>query len=441
MRIPSTLFLIAVLLTSCGGGKALLKEAAALENGGLQKKAFETYEQAYRQHGKVDGLIGMRRLAQAEVNKKFSESQALCAQGNYEEALSSFDEAFRLAVSYNYLEISAPSSADFQRSNCLSDYVNFLYEKAEEAFRAERYDEASQYIKRLQRYDRNNKNAQYLELLARIYPAYNKGVKAMELGYFREAYVFFNEVVNLDAGFRDAKALMEESLEKAKFTIAYIPIKGDKIDPALETSISGAIKQSILASKSPFVELVERERMDQMIQEQMNSMSGIFDENSVIEAGKLLGSRYIITGEVIQYEHKVAQQRSFERKAYLGPTNKSKKVRYTEYRLGRGLDASFKFQILDAETGRLYASEVIPFSERDNVTWSDFEGDYTLLYPGEWKWQLISSKEDVVYHDQKERLMKEFTGRRGPVSEQELRQQMISRIASRVSRAVEDFKP
>lgn len=441
MRLTYTLFLCVILFASCNGGKALLKEAEALENGGLQKKAFERYEQAYKQHGKVDGLIGMRRLAQADVNRKFAESQALCAQGNYENALNSFDEAFRLVVSYNHLEITAPSSADFQRSSCLSEYVNFLYEKAETAFRAERYDEAQEFIRRLQRFDRNNKNAQYLELLARIYPAYNKGVKAMELGYFREAFSFFNEVVNLDAGFRDAKVLMEESLEKAKFTIAYVPIKNEKVDPALQTAISGAIKQNILASKSPFIELVERERMDQMIQEQMNSMSGIFDENSVIEAGKLLGSRYIITGEVIQYEHKVAQQRSYERKAYLGPTSNSKKVRYTEYRLGRGLDASFKFQILDAETGKLYASQIVPFSERDNVTWSDFEGDYTMLYPGEWKWQLIASKEDVVYLDQKDRLMKEFTGRRGPISEQEMRQQMITRIATQVARAVEDFKP
>lgn len=435
------IFLLALILSSCNGGKSLLKEASALENGDLKKKAYERYELAYQQYGKVEGLIGMRRIAQEEVDKTFVKAQTLCAQGAYENALNTFEEGFRLLNGYTHLELKIPASADFQRSNCLTDYVNFLYEKAETAFRDERYDEAMLFIQKLRIYDRNNKNASYLELLSKIYPAYNKGVKAMELGYFREAYGYFNEVVNLDAGFRDAKDLMQASLEKAKFTIAYVPIRKDEVDDAVETALSGAIKQNILSKKSPFVELLERERLEQMLQEQMNSMSAGFDENSVIEAGKLIGSRYIITGEMVQYDHKVAQQRAYERKAFLGPTDKSKKVKYTEYRLGRGLDASFKFQILDAQTGRVYASEIIPFSERDNVIWSDFEGDYTMLYPGEWKWQLISSKEDIVFSEEKERLMKEFTGRKGPVSEQEMRQRMIEKVAKRIATAVEEFTP
>jgi hypothetical protein len=105
------------------------------------------------------------------------------------------------------------------------------------------------------------------------------------------------------------------------------------------------------------------------------------------------------------------------------------------------LDAAFKFQILDAETGRVFATEVIPFSDRDNVVWSDFEGDYSRLYPGEWKWQLISSKEDVVNIKEKDRLMSEFTGRKGPMSEMELRNKMIALFADRVGKAVKEFKP
>lgn len=436
-------FTVVLLLTlsSCSGGKAVLREAHTLEQGGLPTKAYEKYEEAYRQYDKAEGLVGMRRIAQAEVNRKFSEAQAQCLRGNYESALQLFEEAFRYAASKSDLEIQAPASAASQQSSCLVDYVNYLYGQAETAFKEERYDEAMLLIRKLRIYDRNNKNAEYLELLSRIYPAYNKGIKAMELGLYREAFQYFDEVSELDAGFRDVMQLREESLKKSKFTIAYIPIRKDKMDDALETSISGAVKQQILELKSPFVELLERERLEQMLQEQMNGMSAAFDERTVIEAGKLTGARYIITGEVIEYEHKVAPQRGYERKAFLGPTVASKKVKYTEYRLGRGLDAAFKFQILDAETGRVYASEIIPFSDRDNVVWSDFEGDYTRLYPGEWKWQLIFSKEDVVNTAEKERLMQEFTGRKGPVSEQEMRSRMMSRFAAKVAEAVGEFRP
>jgi len=42
---------------------------------------------------------------------------------------------------------------------------------------------------------------------------------------------------------------------------------------------------------------------------------------------------------------------------------------------------------------------------------------------------------------EKDRLMSEFTGRKGPVSEIELRNKMISLFADRVGKAVREFKP
>ena len=440
-RLLFSLFLLGLIIAGCGGSRSLLKEAQTLEQGGLTLKAFEKYNEVYQQYGKVEGLVGMRRLAQAELNSIFQKAQMECMRGNYESALRTFNEGFAYHREYSSLQLNIPASAESQNEGCKTDYVNFLYENAESAVKEERYEEAQELIRKLRSLDRNNKKAEYLDLLSRIYPNYNKGVKAMELLYWREGYEFFNEVVQLDAGFKDALQRMNECLEKAKFSIAYLPVEKKNIDNGLERALSGAIKQQILQIRSPFIELVEREHMEALLGEQMNSMSAVFDEDKVIEAGKLIGARYIITGEIVTYDHKVAPQRSYERKAYLGPTVGSKKVKYTENRLGRGLDASFKFQILDAETGKVFATEIVPFSERDNVVWSDFEGDHTRLYPGEWKWQLMSSKEDVVNVKDRDRLMAEFSGRKGPVSEAELMNRMIAAFADRVGKSVRNFKP
>lgn len=435
------LFISIILFWGCSGSRPLLKEAHTLEQGGLTQKAFEKYNEVYDQYGKPEGLVGMRRIAQTELNAQFQSAQMECMRGNYEKALGLFESAFFYASKYSSLQLSIPASAESQNASCKSDYVNFLFSSAESAVKDERYEEAQELIRKLRSIDRNNKKAEYLDLLSRIYPNYNKGVKATELGYWREGYDFFNEVVKLDAGFKDALQRMNECLEKSKYTIAYIPVEKRNIDDGTIKSLSGAIKQRILQIQSPFIELVERESIEALLGEQMTTMTAAFDEKSVIEAGKLIGAQYIITGELVSYDHKVAQQRSHERKGYLGPTTSAKKVKYVENRLGRGLDAAFKFQILDAETGRVFATEVIPFSDRDNVVWSDFEGDYSRLYPGEWKWQLISSKEDIVNIKEKDRLMSEFTGRKGPVSEIELRNKMISLFADRVGKAVREFKP
>jgi hypothetical protein len=277
--------------------------------------------------------------------------------------------------------------------------------------------------------------------MSQIYPNYNAGVKAMELELWRDAYDYFNEVAKLDADFKDVLKLREQCLNKAKFTIAYVPILKPEIDDAIESSVSAFVKQKVLALQSPFIELVERESLEAMLQEQMNSMNAAFDQNDVIEAGKLAGARYIITGELIMYEHKTSPQRALEKKAYLGSNVDDKKVRYTEYRLGRGIDASFRYKILDAETGKIYAAEIIPYIERDNVVWSDFEGDYSRLYPGEWKWQLMNSNEDVVLIDKRDELMGQFTGRKGPISELEMRMKMMDEIGAKVAIAVKNFRP
>lgn len=441
IRLLYFLFISIIFFWGCSGSRPLLKEAHTLEQGGLTQKAFEKYNEVYEQYGKPEGLVGMRRIAQAELNAQFQSAQMECMRGNFEKALGLFEDAYSYSRKHASLQLSIPASADSQNAGCKTDYVNYLYESAESAVKDERYEEAQQLIRKLRSFDRNNKKAEYLDLLSRIYPNYNKGVKAMELGYWREGFDFFNEVVKLDAGFKDALQRMNECLEKSKFTIAYIPVEKKNIDSGTIKSLSGAIKQRILQLQSPFIELVERESIEALLGEQMTSMTAAFDEQSVIEAGRLIGARYIITGEIVSYDHKVAQQRSYERKGYLGPTTSAKKVKYIENRLGRGLDAAFKFQILDAETGRVFATEVIPFSDRDNVVWSDFEGDYSRLYPGEWKWQLISSKEDVVNIKEKDRLMSEFTGRKGPMSEMDLRNKMIALFTDRVGKAVKEFKP
>jgi Curli production assembly/transport component CsgG len=442
MRLIIPLFVVLFLgIVSCNGPKKMLKEAKVYEDGGLREQAYQAYSSIYDQHAKPEALVGMKRIAQSIMIEKFQKAQMECMRGNHEQALTYYDEAFAYANSKSHLQLEIPLSAEEQKAQCKSDYFNSLYDTAEKAVLDENYDEAQRLIQKLRYLDRNNKKVEYLDLMSQIYPKYNSGVKAMELELWRDAYDYFNEVCKLDADFKDVLKLREQCLNRAKYTIAYVPILKSEIDDAIESSVSAFVKQKVLALQSPFIELVERESLEEMLQEQMNSMNAAFDQNDLIEAGKLAGARYIITGELVMYEHKTSPQRGYEKKAYLGNDVDDKKVRYTEYRLGRGIDASFRYKILDAETGKIYASEVIPYIERDNVVWSDFEGDYTRLYPGEWKWQLINSKEDIVLVDQREELMSQFTGRKGPITELEMRMKMMEEIGTKVAFAVKNFKP
>jgi len=430
-----------LLLSSCQGPKSLMKEAKVFEEAGLKEKAFESYELIYDNYRKAEALVGMKRIAQKNLDEKFQKAQQTCAFGQHEAALKEYAEAFDYANRYRSLELKVPASAEMQKESCRQSYINLLIDEATAAIKDERYSYAQELIQKLGYLDRNNKKVEYLDILSRIFPNYRSGQKALELGLYRQGYEFFNEVTKLDAGFEDALALRDLCLEKSRFTMAYVPVHNKQAEKAIERSVSATIKQKILQLKSPFIALVEREALDQMIQEQMNNMSAVFDQSTVIEAGKLAGARYIITGELISYEPMNSPQRNIERKGFLGSTEAAKKIKYVEHRVGRGLDASFRYQILDAETGKIFASEIITFSERDQVIWAEYEGDYESIYPGEWKWQLMSSKDDYINKEGREELMKQFAGRKSPMTEMEFRMKMMESISNKVADAVKNFNP
>ncbi|MFN8698041.1 MAG: CsgG/HfaB family protein [Flavobacteriales bacterium] len=434
-------FLASGALLACQGTRKMLHEAELLEQEGMPSRAFESYSALYEAKGDARALVGMRRVAQRLLDEQFRNAQMQCMRGNFDAALTEYDRAHAYANQHRELELRIPAGAESQQDQCRADYVAFLYDQAATAVKDERYDEARSFIDRLRRLDRNHREAEYLALLCEIIPNYNLGKKAYELELYRDAYYHFLEVTRLDASYKDALALRDECMNKSKVTIAYLLVDNPDVDGAIETATGASIKNAILGLKDPFIELLDRENIDHLLGEQIKGMSGLIDEKTAIQAGRLTGARYLLTGEVLTYEPVVAQQRGIERKAYLGPTTGSKKVRYVEYRLGRGLDASYRYQLIDAETGRVHATAVVPFSERDNVVWADFEGDYTMLYPGEWKWQLIGSKEDVVNRDQRDELMAQFTGRRGPASEAEIRQRMMNDVAVKVANAVKAFRP
>lgn len=441
IRHLTNLILCAIIISGCTGTRKMLHDAQMLEDSGMKSRAFEQYQAVYQIKGDTRALVGMRRVAQGLLDDQFRNAQMLCMREDHEAALDQYERAFIYAGQHSTLELKIQPGAREQQQQCRQSYGENLYKKAEAAVLDERYEEARILLDKLRRIDSNNRRADYLSVLAEIIPNYNLGKKAYELGLYRDAYYHFLEVTRRDAGYKDALALRDESLSRSRIVLAYLQVENPKIDRAIAADLGAMIKNAVLNLKDPFIHLVDRENIEQIITEQIKGMSGLIDEKTAIQAGRLTGARYLLTGELLRYEHMTAPQRSVERKAFLGPITSSKKVRYTEYRLGRGLDVTFRYQIIDAETGRMYASEVLQFSERDNVVWADFSGDYTMLYPGEWKWQLINSKEDVVHIDKRKELMDQFQGRRGPVTEQELRSRMIADFSRRVSEIVRNFKP
>jgi hypothetical protein len=437
----TTCISIALLLCACGGAKKMMKDAKVYEQGGLKQEAFNLYSNAFTTYNKPEARIGMKRVAQQILDEQFQKAQRNCAMQNFEEALSNYDEGFRYQTKFSDLGLTISPGADLAFANCKNNFIENLYNRAEDLAHNGQFQQAKELIYKIQRLDSNNQKAEYLEVLCNILPFYNAGKKAYELELWREAYTNFNEVTKIDVGYLDALKLRDECLIKARITLAILPINNDKIDDAIERSMSANIKKAILDRKNPFVQLVDRENMDELLGEQKINMLGLFDDKTVVQAGKLLGARYILSTEIVSYDTKSTPTRSVDRKAYYGSSTNARKIKYQEFHASRNLDVAFRYQILDAESGLVYASEAIPFNTKDDAVWASFDGDQKEVYPGEWKWQVIASKGDVVYYDQYDQLQKLFDGKHSPLSENDLRTQFMNDVSSKVALSVLEFKP
>ncbi len=72
---------------------------------------------------------------------------------------------------------------------------------------------------------------------------------------------------------------------------------GEAIDPAFLSFINETARNEFAGAEN--LRLVERERLDEIIDEQKLVMTGIMDTDSAIEIGRLLTAEYIITGTIL----------------------------------------------------------------------------------------------------------------------------------------------
>lgn len=358
-----------------------MADAKKYADSGLHQEAFNKYLSIYQESNSADAHIALASIAQTISNKNFSEAQMLAGRGNYESALEAIDKAEGFVFENQWLGLSIPFYAETLRADCKSNIAAQYYTKAEEAAHNERYSDAKMYLEKVFRNQPNHEQAKYLQRVLGFLPTYKKGLKALELELYRDAYLYFEVVAEKDADFGDVLTLLKECKEKASFTISYLTVPSQLAPNSLEQAISTSVKQEILACKNPFVKLVSREQLDIIISEQQNAMSASFDQNKIVEAGKLIGAEYIIVGEVIAYTNNQSAPQIINKIGFLGKTRLARRVQYQEVFVDNSFSIIYRYHLMDAETGEVIAAENIPYNFKNELHYAQYSGDTSNLYP------------------------------------------------------------
>jgi curli biogenesis system outer membrane secretion channel CsgG len=140
---------------------------------------------------------------------------------------------------------------------------------------------------------------------------------------------------------------------------------------------------------------VDRENLQNIINEQHLQMTGIIDENTAVTVGELVGAKAILTGTVLSYSEKKGTLRSKQREGYttyqervLNRTDGKyymqtlyRPCNYTEYYNSNSCTVSFQYKLTNIKTGEIIATEIIEKTLNDEVIYGRFDGDVNTLWP------------------------------------------------------------
>lgn len=398
-KLPILIVLVA-LFAACTGSKKLAKQAGKLDAGGMYAEAAELYLQsAVRNANNVDAKVGLKKTGQQLLDAKLGEffkaanvgSDPMVAVDAYLAAKTWADRAKGAGVA---LVIPDHYTADFQTAKGAA--LVQLYAEGQALLAAKDFNGAQARFNSIAALEPGYKDAASLQAIAYLEPLYQSASAAMVQGQYRAAAADFDRVLARNATYKDAATLRTECITKGRVAVAVLQGNSGMRKQATKTPALQAMAISALAGlNDPFISVVDRDDLQRLLDEQKLNMSGMVDENSTVEAGKLLGAQVVLVCTLVDYREETGTLVHSSREAYQGipvetlnettglkeTTTRYKAVRYTENELENKAIISFSYKLVNLETGEVLLSQVVDKTGQDKTNYAVYDGDVKALYP------------------------------------------------------------
>jgi tetratricopeptide (TPR) repeat protein len=395
---PLAFVFLVTLFASCHSSKHFYKVAAKQEAGGLVNEAAESYfTSLQRKRTNVDAQIGMKRTGQLVLNNLLNDFSKYKNFGDQKSAVYAYRQANNYKERIQSVGVSLLLSdiyeRDYQESK--GTYLKGLYDEGNLLLEEKKFAEAEQKFNEIKQFDPSYKDTGNLGDIAYLEPLYQQGKLAMTMEHYREAFDAFEKVIAKKSSYKDASILRKECIEKGRFTIALVDFKNTSGTPGMETKVAAYTLKALTSSNDPFLHVVDRDNLQNIINEQHLQMTGIIDENTAVTVGELIGAKAILTGTVLGYSEKKGTLRSKQREGYttyqervLNRTDGKyymqtlyKPCTFTEYYNSNSCTVSFQFKLTNIKTGEIIATEIIERTLNDEVIYGRFDGDVNTLWP------------------------------------------------------------
>ena len=427
-----------LLLVSCSTYKSQLQDAKEYEEARMYSKALSLYSELLVRKETKEALIGKKRVVEAIIRENYDGPiRMYCMQDKLCEAEQLYSELSIFVEKNKSLDVKEPYGLKDFIVQSKRTYCESLYKQAESDVLAFKYDDARVKLNLIRNFFEDFPNLDYLESLCVLYPNYYLATKSMDEGRLRDAYKALKRIEAIDPSFKDSKKMMESCLKQGRITVAYVAVDRENVNNDVEKEMGAHVTQSLLDNKDPFLTLLDRDYTSKLLEEQKLGMSGLYDEKTLIEAGKLVGAQYILLGEIIEYSADQKLNDYGFKKGYLGKTIGDTKVKYRQWNKKFSLQMKYRISMVDSETGETLFNSVYPLNKMSEVDWAEYNGDYKMVYPGDWNWELIRTGEDHVDITKYNELQKLFSQKPMGNELNQLRTNFMIELSGFVKRGVE----
>ncbi len=219
---------------------------------------------------------------------------------------------------------------------------------------------------------------------------YQNGISLENASKHKDAAKAFTRSLEYLSGYKDAAERYERTRTAAVRRVAVMPFE-NKSGKTQYGEIGESISESMIsdAMADPknleFMDLISRDRINQLVNEQRLSQTDIIDERSAVEMGKVLGLHAFVFGKVTSIstsnppETKSRKEESAE--LYQGKDKPKRQVRAVVEITTRKAKASItcSYQIIEVATGKIVKSGTTPSEVESIIEFGRFTGNEEAL--------------------------------------------------------------
>lgn len=219
---------------------------------------------------------------------------------------------------------------------------------------------------------------------------------------YKKAAQAFKKSQKYISDFKDSEELYNFCRQKAMKRIALMAFEnksGTTNFGAIGEEVSDAIISKMLKDSDlmEYVEIVSRDQIDQIINEQKLSQSGMIEIGQNVDLGKILGVQEMITGKVSRIQvsniDEIKKNESFKKRVtvdyeYYTDENGKQKKRAIKgevtafaksYKITRTANISVSATLLDVESAKILYSNSINEQYKFEYEWATYTGDKRAL--------------------------------------------------------------